>query len=111
MRGALLLGLTAIAFAALLGLAGGCGGLFVLDEVGGPDAQLAHAVVDLRTPEVSVHVEIVLEVHAQLCCLSVLPRWHALDEYRLPRAAVEEAVEDIVKDAQGSADSVGLPLV
>lgn len=59
---------------------------------------LADAAVDLRQPDVTIHVEMVLEVHSQLCCLSVLPRWQALDEYKLPRAAV---------DAEGLIGSVG----
>ena len=42
---------------------------------------IPQAAVNLSSPEITVHVEVILEV--AVCCLSVLPGWAATNEYRL----------------------------
>ncbi|KAK3259445.1 hypothetical protein CYMTET_31554 [Cymbomonas tetramitiformis] len=55
-----------------------------------------NATVNLGAPDVTVHCEVLEEV--ALCCLSVLPRWVELDEYRL-RTTAESAAAATLKHA------------
>ena len=51
--------------------------------------QVEGATVDLRAPDVTIHVEVLQE--ASICCLSVLPRWPQRAEYNVRKEAEQGA--------------------